>query len=208
MVAFPEKKSIKKLPSYLIYEVMDGKPIYYRGYQGVLKAKTKVETIMGSSAIQAYIISILYEHLVFNIPKIYRLMTGEMGIHLATGSNFSLDMAIYEKSYFIKNPPNDKYTTHPPKVVIEIDTKADFTDSDEEVYYQSKTQKLLDAGVEQIIWFYTKNQKVMISKRGEKRWIISDWSEEVTIFEHTFSLKQLLEEEGIDIEKLKNNLTN
>ena len=42
-----KKKKAEKIPDYLIKEVMDGIPFYYKGYKDVLnKTKTK-EEIMG-----------------------------------------------------------------------------------------------------------------------------------------------------------------
>jgi len=62
-----EKKSVRKqrkVPDYLVYELMDGKPIYYRGYQSVLNKTKKLDDIIGSSALQGllvnFIVTILY----------------------------------------------------------------------------------------------------------------------------------------------------
>lgn len=36
----------------LVYEVLDGRPLYYRGYEDVLSGKKSPEEIMGSSSLQ------------------------------------------------------------------------------------------------------------------------------------------------------------
>ncbi len=38
-----------KIPDKLIYETIDGKPVYYKGYQDVIKLIKQFEEIMGSS---------------------------------------------------------------------------------------------------------------------------------------------------------------
>jgi|GEM_PF-3870554 len=55
--ATPKRK--RKIPDYLVYEVMDGKPVYYRGYQSVLKKTKTLEEIMGCSSLQAELVSYL-----------------------------------------------------------------------------------------------------------------------------------------------------
>ncbi len=68
----------------------------------------------------------------------------------------------------------DKLIPVPPKVVIEIDTKADLSKyCCLEEYVQEKTQDLLDAGVEKVIWIFTKTKKVMIAER-DKKWVIQN----------------------------------
>ena len=45
----------RKVPEYLVYEIMDGKSIYYRGYKSVSNKTKTFEDIMGSSALQGII---------------------------------------------------------------------------------------------------------------------------------------------------------
>ena len=39
----------KDIPKNLIYEIMDGKPVYYAGFREVLSKQKTIEEIMGSS---------------------------------------------------------------------------------------------------------------------------------------------------------------
>ena len=41
------KKPVSHVPRHLIYEIMDGKPIYYKGYWDVLSGKKTASEIMG-----------------------------------------------------------------------------------------------------------------------------------------------------------------
>ena len=43
----PFPKPRRKVPDALIYEIMDGKPIYRKGYREVLSGKKTIEEIMG-----------------------------------------------------------------------------------------------------------------------------------------------------------------
>ena len=53
-----EKKSRKsptKVPNYLIYEVVKGEPIYYKGYKDVLNKTKTFEEIIMDSTLQAWL---------------------------------------------------------------------------------------------------------------------------------------------------------
>ena len=50
------KKKTALLES-LVYEVIDGKPVYYRGYDQVIAGKLPKEAIMGSSILQSVFIT-------------------------------------------------------------------------------------------------------------------------------------------------------
>lgn len=47
-----KKRSIK-IPDSFIYEIMDGEPLYYKGYKTAIKHKKTAESIMGTSSLQA-----------------------------------------------------------------------------------------------------------------------------------------------------------
>ena len=47
-------------------------------------------------------------------------------------------------------------------------------------YYERKTTKLLEFGVEKVIWLFTKSRKVWIAESG-KDWLIRDWSQPVDV---------------------------
>ena len=97
-ITAPPKRA-KKIPDYLIHEVLDGKPIYYKGYQAVLNKTKQIDEIMGCSTLQAdlisYLLSVIYR---FYDAKKYRVYTNEIGNHIDLGNNFSNDIAIFEKT--------------------------------------------------------------------------------------------------------------
>lgn len=202
-VAKTKKAKRTKVPDYLIYEVIDGKPIYYRGYKEVLNKTKTLEDIIGSSSLQAvlidYLLGILYANLDRNI---YRILTNEIGSHLSKKNNLSSDIAIYEKSVLTADKIDKHYTTVPAKLVIEVDTDADFENIDPNTYIHTKTQKLLDFGVEKVIWIFTASQKIMVAERSSEKWYIQNWDKDAELIEgHIFNIATYLAAEGITIEK-------
>ena len=176
------KKSKKKqIPEALIYEKVKGKPIYYRNYEKVLKGELPLEAVMGSSDIHAFLVFMISFLLgkKLDLSK-YIIMTGELGFYTSKDSYRLLDIAVFERKNF---KFEGGYTKIPPKVVVEIDTKADLSNYNSvEDYIFEKTQELLDAGVEKVVWILTKPKKVMIAERDQK-WIVQNWNEPFEVFQ-------------------------
>ncbi len=190
------KEEKKELLKALIYEKVDGKPIYYRGYRKVLKGELPLEAVMGSSGLQAYLIMLLIEFLLNKLNrKKFIVLSNEVGFLYKKGSWRNLDIAIFEREKVKPYLLEDKLIPVPPKVVIEIDTKADLSKyCCLEDYAYEKTQDLLNSGVEKVIWIFTKTKKVMVAQRG-KKWIVQDWNEDFEVFENlTINLEKLLGE--------------
>lgn len=194
----PKRKPARKIPPYLIYEVMDGKPIYYKGYKEVLSGEKTIDEIMPSSFFQVMIVSVIVRFLNLKLPKGFMVGTNESGLHLGKNVNFANDIQIIDKS-LIKDFYSNKYLDIPPRIVIEVDTKADmgkFESPDE--YFYRKTQKMLDFGVEKVIWVMTGTRKIMIAE-NQKPWLIVDWNIEIEVMDEIkFVLTDLLKEEGIE----------
>lgn len=178
------KKTRNKIPEHLIYEMVDGRPIYYAGYQNVVKGIINSEAIMGSSAIQSYILHLIQKFLNRHpLEKDIILLSNELGLKFKSKSWRSCDLAIFKKgSISTEQLFDDHYVDIPPNVVIEVDTKADLKNYDnEEHYYREKTQQLLDFGVEKVIWIYTKNpRKILVAENG-KDWLLKNWNKDVEI---------------------------
>ncbi len=169
-------------PEGLIYEKVRGKPIYYRNYKEVLKGKIPPEAVMGNTDLQAYLISLLIGHIFPNLDRSrYLLMSNELGFYTSEDSFRLLDLAIFEKDKF---QFTGGYTKIPPKVVIEVDTKADLSGyASVEEYAYEKTQELLNAGVERVIWIFTKTRKVLIAEKGSSKWIVQGWDEDFEVMD-------------------------
>ena len=57
MTTVKQRKLARKVPEYLIKEVLDGIPIYYKGYKAVLRKEKTLESIMGASGLHVIIVS-------------------------------------------------------------------------------------------------------------------------------------------------------
>ncbi|MEA5459950.1 hypothetical protein VB796_12920 [Arcicella sp. LKC2W] len=188
----------KDIPSYLIYEVMDGKPIYYEGFREVLTNQKTFEEVMGSSRLQTRIIMAIISYMLKNISEeIYEIVTNEFGLHIGQGNNLSGDIGIYEINQLKDSPDEDKYFNIPPKIMIEIDTQANMDYVLDNDYFHKKTQKLLDFGVEKVIWYYTISKKVMVAE-NDKSWTIDNWDKTVEVMPNLYlCLTDLMLKKGI-----------
>jgi len=191
------KKPAKKVPDYLICEIMDGQPIYYKGYQEVLTEAKTLEEIMGSSSLQAYIITyllqILFKHL---DEKQYIIFTNEAGLHLDNRNNLAGDILVYDRTHFSIDAINENYFSTPPKLVIEVDISVDTAHLSSEGYVHTKTRKLLDFGVEKVIWITTPAKTIMVASPNED-WQIKDWNKDIEVLAGVeFNVGQYLRAEG------------
>lgn len=151
--------SVRKIPASLVYEEINGVPYYYRGYRAVVARQKTKEDIMGASALQSAVVSllihILYKYLPFDD---FLIATNEPGLHMAPGSNLSNDIAVFDQTS-LPTPLDDKYFSVPPRVVIEVDVKIDLpANVSETEYVYDKTQKLLDFDVQKVIRILTKTR--------------------------------------------------
>jgi hypothetical protein len=179
--------------------MIDGKAYYYKGYKNVLKNKLQAESVMGYGLFQWVIIKFIVQYLDANLAKNYIAIGGEGGFHLSHGNNLSLDMIILDKKDLDFTKIENKYLDFAPKVVIEIDTKAElpFENGAEMMYYNTKTQKMLDFGVSQVIWIFTNIKKITIATPNNP-WLTVNWTDEIDILDVKLNLYDLLKAEGFE----------
>ncbi|CAN5446780.1 hypothetical protein BH09BAC4_BH09BAC4_01510 [soil metagenome] len=197
MVTTNETVQTEIIPESLIYETLNGRPLYYKGYRDVLSGIFQSEDLMGSSDLQAILVSLINTHIAVNRDKKrFITATNESGLHLAVGDNLSADIAIFEKSVLSKL--KGKYFDVPPKIVIEVDIKIDLKEIGSDVSYVSeKSQELFDFGVERVLWVLSSIRKVIILQPNQD-WIITDWSNDVLVMDGCMlNIKNLLDEEEI-----------
>lgn len=185
------------IPSYLIYETLNGRPLYRKGYKDVLANRKTPGEIMGCSDLQAIIVSTLYGSIYNQINRrLYWTVTNEPGLHLQLGDNLSNDIAIYEKE---KVTIKGKFFDVAPKVVIEVDIKIDLEafPAREQDYIYEKTQAMLDFGTERVIWITTKSRKIFIATQAEN-WLTLNWDATVPVLDDvTLNVASILTEEGV-----------
>ena len=204
MIASTAPKTIKarprKVPQHLIYEILDGQPVYYKGYREVIQNKKTVEEIMGASGIQSIIISYLTKWLYsFLDDDLYWLLSNEAGLHLSHRSNLSNDIAIYETSVLTPDKINRKYVDVPPKIVIEIDIDGDVEQMTESGYIYKKTQMMLAFGTQKVLWVLTAAQVVTVATNDKIETF--SWQKDIELMDgHAFNIGQYLDKKGIVVE--------
>ncbi len=188
----------KKIPKNLIYEVFDGKPVYYKNYRKVVAGTLKLEDIMGSSGLQVIIIEYLLFVLYSNLErKKFKAFTNEQGQHIDKNNNLSADIAIYETTKFDVKDATKHYTTVAPKIQIEVNIDADTEDfGSPDNYVFRKTEKLLNFGVEKVIWVMSDSKKIIVATKNAN-WEIIDWHKDIEIMPNIpFNLGKYLKENG------------
>lgn len=189
-------KPLQKVPNSLVWEVLDGQVLYRRGYKDVMKKLKTIEEIMGTSSYQSlinsYFLGILFSQL--DLQK-YDILTNEIGVHFKKNDNTSNDIAIYNR--LSANQISKKYTDYPAKLVIEIDIDIDPDSMSDFDYLNKKTQKMLDFGVEKVIWVLTNSKQVVVAT-PDKSWQTLNWSTDIDLFDGlTFNIQAYLVERGI-----------
>lgn len=186
------------IPASLIFEELDGRSLYRKGYKEVLENNLSPEEIMGCSFLQGLIMSIVSTYISQMLKGMpYWVVTGEAGLHISHGNNLANDVAIFDKS-LIKNVFSKNYPDVPPKVAIEIDVKIEAGQfPSEEDYFFRKSEKMIAFGTERVIWILTEDRKVMAMDRS-RAWSVYEWDETVPVFDqHEFCLDDLLRKEGV-----------
>ncbi len=207
VVPKPAKKAKRRrVPKALIYEMRHGRPIYYRDYEKVLAGEKTLEEVMGSGKLQWWIIEVIVAFLLAHLDRRrYKVALNEAGFKYAPRSWRNLDIAIFEREKVLAEGLTDEYVETPPLVVIEVDTKADLGryEGQMEWYIREKTDDLLNAGVGRVIWYTTRDKRVLVAERG-KRWFLTTWDDPIEVIDGiVLNLAELLAEEGIDLEGLK-----
>lgn len=196
----PVSRSKRKIPDYLICEVLDGKPLYYKGYEDVLAGKKTLEEIMGSSSLQASIVYFITAFIAKFIDEDkYNVLVSEPGVHLDRRDNVSNDIAIFDQSILPGASISKKCVDVPPKIVVEVDISIAISDLTETGYIYRKTAKLLDFGVEKVFWVLTEAQVVMVATK--ERMETFSWNKDIELMDgQSFNIGAYLAKKGIVVE--------
>jgi Uma2 family endonuclease len=176
------ENAVQEIPKSLVYEMVNGQPVYYKGYQDYLSGSKQIDEIMGSSKIQALIVAELIFLLKTFLGDDYLIFTNEVGLQFSKKSWRAADIAVVKAGLVEKL--DDKYLEVPPELVIEIDTKAALHDIENPLgYYQEKTEELLQFGVKKVVWIFSDTEKVMVAEQANRAWQIYDWADPISIEE-------------------------
>jgi Uma2 family endonuclease len=198
IVAFKDdNKTIKSIPEILVYEELNGRTMYRKGYKSVLNQTKTIEEIMGCSSLQAAIVSVLLSYLYRNIEdEGYEIMTNEAGLHIALGNNLSSDIILYDSVDFLKYRLDEHYFNVAPKLVIEVDIKVELEDMSSVEYWTKKTQTLFGFGVEKVIWVFSEDKKIILAEPN-KDWIVRDWTKDFEFMpNHVINIQSMIEKKG------------
>lgn len=195
-----QKKKLEKIPSYLVYETLNGKIMPYKGYKDVLAKKEKTSEIMGSSGLQGILVGIIYGFIFNSINrKKYLIGTNELGVYISKNTNLATDIVIFEREGITLD---NRYITSSPKVVIEIDFRIDIAPDNHDndsMYVIEKSQKLLDFGAEKVIWLMTHTKTIFVFSKTEI-WTIVPFNTDIPVLDDcVLNVAKLMEEEGIEV---------
>ncbi len=185
-------KKASEVPDALMYEMDNGVPIYYRGYKEVLAGKKSFDAVTGLTLVQSYVIAKILKLLFRQLPDThYEVLSSELGLQLDCDSWRVCDLAIYPSGSLDEAQYNDEYAPIPPKVFIQVDTKANPESGQQ--YCHRKTDQLLRFGVEKIIWIYTREPRKIMIAAPNADWRITDWTSEIELLPGTsFRLSDLM----------------
>lgn len=169
------------IPEHLIYEMDEGRPIYYRGYMDVVNQVKTAEQIMGSGVLQSLLIELIKDYLKPLFGQEYVVLSSELGLQFSKKSWRNADVAVFRKKDLLRSPITSKHASIPPLLVVEVDTKAALEDwPHPEEYYHRKTDQLLDFGVQQVLWIFTATEKFMTAEK-DRRWETGNWTEDIAL---------------------------
>lgn len=200
MLTQQRTEPISHIPAKLVKETIDGRPFYYPNFRKVLVGEQTLDDVMGSSTLQSFIVSFLFRFVYRNLDeKQYFFLGSEIGLHIDKRSNLAGDLAIFERSTLPVQKINVHYADVPPKVVVEVDTNIDYSEEGAFDYVHLKTQKLLDFGVQRVIWIFTASHKVMVALPHQD-WLTKDWNQDIELIDAKFlNIGKYLDEEGIEL---------
>ena len=188
-----QRRQRAQLLEALTYEMWDGKPVYYAGYRDVVSGDKTIDQVISSSILQSRIVTRLCAYLLGRLDlTVYDVLGSELGVQFKKSDWRACDIAVFELAV-LANEDLEKYAWVSPKIVIEVDTKADMARFGSDVtYYHKKTQQLLDFGAERVIWIFTKSRKIWVCEPG-KNWITTDWNPSIEVMPGcSFVLDQLV----------------
>jgi Uma2 family endonuclease len=203
MTALAEKRVLRHIPhipSILVYEELNGRKLYRKGYKKFLNRTKTIEEIMGCSSLQAAIVSVFLSYLYRQVEdEGYEIMTNEAGLHISLGNNLSSDIVVYDSEDFLKYRLDEHYFNAAPKIVIEVDVKIELEDMNATDYWTTKTEMLFSFGVEKVVWVFTEDKKIILAEPN-KAWIECDWTEDIELLpNHFLNLQQRIDKKGYKV---------
>jgi hypothetical protein len=198
----PSPQQGRKIPAYLVREVIDGIPFYYRGYRSVLNKTKTFEDIMADSGLQFFLKEYISDLLKAGLDKKkYFIGAGEIGNHIDRRNNLGLDVVVFDKKILTPDKITSRYVDVPAKMVVEIDVNVELPDKKADLFEEyavRKVNRLFAFGTEKVVWVFSKSKKV-ISATPDAPWQITDWDKDIELLNGiTMNIARYLKEEGIN----------
>ncbi len=191
------------IPRILVYEEFDGHPIYRKGYKDFLSGTKTIEEInVGTSKLQFLIIACILKYLNRQLPESYFAGSGNLGLQITANTNFSADIAIFKEGQLQVGFHSTKYADTPPSVVIEVDIKIDESNyfQNEEEYFHKKTERLLQWGVERVIWVFSASRRVLVADNLQT-WSFVSWDLPIPVIDdYEITVWELMLKNGFQVE--------
>ncbi len=191
-------RKTRRIPEALVYEVMDGRPLYRKGYKSVLSKSKTLEDIMGSCTLQSeihmYVNALLFAHL--GIEQ-YAIYSNEAGLHIGKGNDLAGDIFVYDARQMSGKKIGKHYSDIPPLLAFEIDIEADLEAMSEMGYISRKIEKMLQFGVKKVFWISTEAERVLVAEAGSD-WQTISWSKDIEIMPGlSMNIRDHLKKRGI-----------
>gem|GEM_PF-3585582 len=161
-VLFPESET-ENIPCDFIYDIIDGKP-YCR------KSSPRVFSL---AIIRSHLLKILFEGLA---EESNLLIASTPSLFMNDRNLVTGDIMVFESC---KLTIDENYVQIPPKIIIELDIKVELGDMQQEEYVFLKATKLVNFGVEKVLWFFAESERVIVV--DSKSWISQEWDGDVNI---------------------------
>jgi hypothetical protein len=197
------KSGKRAIPAYLVREVIDGIPFYYRGYRQALNKTKTLEELMSDSGLQFFLKLYLYDLLSARLDrKKYRVGAGELGFHPNFKNNMGLDVVVFDRKVLTPDKINTKFVEVPARLVVEVDVNVELPERDSDLFQEyviRKIRRLFAFGTEKVVWIFTKSQKVF-SATPDAPWQVYDWDKDVELIDGVaMNLAAYVEQEGFNL---------
>ncbi len=168
----------------LVYEMDEGEPVPIKG-----DIQSGTHQLLADHPLQAWLKAQLVLYLQQQLGESYTLTVGQQALYLPTGSIRMVHIGVFSRGDF--HPLKESV----PRVVIEIDSKADLSGIGETIaYFKKKNVQLQSLGVARIIWIFTESKTIWtVSENGQT--VSQEWDTDVLVLDNvSLNIQSLLDE--------------
>jgi hypothetical protein len=178
----PHPNAPSSAATSLLYEKLDGHAIYFGPNQWEQPPKDEAAQArrfdLMQSALLSHLLRVLYSQL---DADQYQLLPNEHGIQVNADTHLVADLAVYRRSELTAPEARSRFIEVSPLAVVLIDSPV-LAPAEPPVldYAMLKVQRLLDFGVQQVLWLHTYSRRMLVA-RPKTVWLNLTWHNEVDI---------------------------